>query len=61
MMTVEQCLRLAMAALLRGDTETRDRYCRLAQNLTAMKGRHDSGEPLQPGPPIRLPDRSKAT
>jgi len=50
-----------MAALLRGDTETRDRYCRLAQNLTAMKGRHDSGEPLQPGPPIRLPDRSKAT
>jgi hypothetical protein len=64
MMTIEDCLRAAFAALLRGDTAERDRYCRLAENLTHARDRVRAGGPLvkgeaiQIGDAIALPDRS---
>lgn len=63
MMTVDDCLRAAWRALLRGDTAERDRYCDLAKNVMAVQDRLGSGYPtveaVVPGAPICLPDLSK--
>ena len=62
MMTAEQCLKAAFAALLRGDTAERDRYCDLAKNVMAVGERIDKGYPateaIVTSAPICLPDRS---
>lgn len=71
MMTADECLRLAWAALLRGDTAARDRYCKLAENIIRAGERvrasgnvNDvvAGEPITVqavSDVIALPDRSK--
>lgn len=62
MMTVNDCLKVAFQALLKGDTATRDRYCALAENLMACGDRKAAGYPaeeiVQQGAPICLPDLS---
>lgn len=60
MMTVEQCLRAAFAALVKGDTAERDRYCRLAENLIKAGDRVKKHGPrsIVQGDLIRLPDGS---
>lgn len=65
MMTVEDCLKKAFAALLRGDTAERDRYCDLAKNLMSVAERLEAGEPparaVAVGEVIRLPNNSGET
>lgn len=39
MMTPEDCLRKAFAALVRGDTAERDRWCDLASNVINARDR----------------------
>jgi hypothetical protein len=70
MLTVEDCMRRAFQALLRGDTAERDRMCALAKNLMNAVDRLAAGGPLIEGDAIRsaivpnlskvicLPDRS---
>ena len=63
-MNVEDCMRAAFQALLRGDTAERDRLCKLAENLMRAGDRVRAGGPLIEGEAIRvadviaLPDRS---
>lgn len=45
MMTVDDCMRAAWRALLRGNTAERDRMCALATNLTNARERLDRGYP----------------
>lgn len=63
MMTVEACMKAAWAALLKGDTAGRDRYCDLAKNLMAAGDRKAAGYPAEEivcqGAPICLPDLGK--
>jgi hypothetical protein len=54
MMSVEDCLKAAWQALLRGDLAERDRLCKLAENLMRMKDRHDAGGPVIEGEAIRV-------
>lgn len=62
MMTVEDCMRAAWKALLRGDTAERDRLCDLAKNIMAVQDRLSKGYPateaIVTSAPICLPDRS---
>lgn len=62
MMSSDDCLRAALAALLRGDTAERDRYCDLARNVMNVRKRLDKGFPATDAivttAPICLPDRS---
>jgi hypothetical protein len=56
-MTVEECLRAAWEALLRGDTAERDRLVRLAQNVMSAGERiKQSGDAtdIMMGTPIKL-------
>lgn len=53
MMTVEDCLKKAWSALLAGDTEERDRWCKLAMNLQNGVARYESGGKLIEGEPIK--------
>lgn len=61
MKSAEDYMRGAFAALLRGDTDERDRLCRQAALLMAARDRLDAGRPLAEGAAIRLPDRSNET
>ena len=60
-------MRDAWAALLRGDTAARDRYCELAKNLLHTQENLRDGKPPVDGerivvePIIALPDRSHET
>jgi hypothetical protein len=59
MKTVNELMRDAFAALLRGDTAERDRLCALAMNALNAVDRVHAGGPLMLGEPILLPDRSE--
>lgn len=63
MMTAEDCLRAAWAALLRGDLEERDRMCRLAENVMKVGERIEAGYPateaIVTSAPVCLPDQTK--
>jgi len=61
MMKVDDLLREAFAALLRGDTAERDRLCALAENLIKAGDRVRSGRALVLGQPIMLTDRTHET
>lgn len=56
MMSVDDCMRAAFAALLRGDTDERDRLCRQAEGLMRAGERLRSGGPLIEGEAIQIPD-----
>lgn len=56
MLTAEQCLRNAFAALLKGDVAARDRWCGLAQNIMNAQERTKDGdhEKIIKGSPIKV-------
>lgn len=58
MKTVDDLMRDAFAALLRGDIAERDRLCAAATNLLNAERRMREGGPASLGEPIILPDRS---
>ena len=54
MRTVEDCLKDAWQALLKGDTDERDRQCKIAKHILNQQIRVKEGGPLEPGEPIIL-------
>lgn len=61
MKTVDDYMRAAFDALLRGDTAERDRLCRMAGQLMAAKERLDAGGPLVEGAPIIVKAKDENT
>jgi len=62
MMTIEDCMRAAFQALLRGDLAERDRMCDLARNIINARDRiqktGDASDIIQ-GTPIQLPTQTE--
>jgi hypothetical protein len=59
MRTADDCLKAAFAALLDGDTATRDRHLRDAEAILKLSERVRRGEPVVAGPPIHIGEAKK--